>query len=299
MTAIHERESEEAQLVYGLKGGQLVHVRDVDRGAECGCICPYCEGPLVARRGDVRAAHFAHYRQAACAWAKETALHLLAKQILRSTSEVQLPAVKSRYRDRELAPAFLLRYSNVRVEQRFHEIIPDLIVETAHGDLLIEVFVTHKVHEEKAQKIRNQRVRAIEVDVRHLRFELDPEVVRREIIHSTDRKRWIYTSEFDQDVPPPPPTYRSLPATQEVSSAATAESADLVEDQKKRDAELFASYKPPEPFVFPRRLSDKIRAQYMGQEPSRCIMCGSLTTSWARINCETGECVCRSCTSRR
>lgn len=142
-------------------------------------------------------------------------------------------------------------------------------------------------------------MRALEVDVRHLRFELDPEVVKREIVESSERKKWIYTTEFEQDVPPPRPDYRPLPSIPEVPLVATIESAEMAEIRKQREAELLAAYKPPEPFVFPRRLSDKIRAQYMGQEPARCMVCGALTTSWARINCETGDCVCRGCTSAR
>lgn len=40
--------------------GQIRFVGDVARGAECGCRCVACGAPLVARRGDVRAWHFAH-----------------------------------------------------------------------------------------------------------------------------------------------------------------------------------------------------------------------------------------------
>ncbi|MDH6169450.1 hypothetical protein M2282_004618 [Variovorax boronicumulans] len=40
--------------------GQIRFVGDVARGAECGCCCVACGAPLVARRGDVRAWHFAH-----------------------------------------------------------------------------------------------------------------------------------------------------------------------------------------------------------------------------------------------
>jgi len=84
----------------------------------------------VAKRGEIRVAHFAHFGQPPCAWGRETALHLLVKELLRSGTRLFVPAVVSRYSDRELVPARVLDYTNVRVEQRFHEIIPDLIVPT-------------------------------------------------------------------------------------------------------------------------------------------------------------------------
>lgn len=40
--------------------GRIRFVGDVARGAECGCRCVACGAPPVARRGDVRAWHFAH-----------------------------------------------------------------------------------------------------------------------------------------------------------------------------------------------------------------------------------------------
>jgi competence CoiA-like predicted nuclease len=39
---------------------QLVDVANVSRGGECGCICPSCKTPLIARQGDIKEWHFAH-----------------------------------------------------------------------------------------------------------------------------------------------------------------------------------------------------------------------------------------------
>lgn len=40
--------------------GQIQFVGDVPRGAACGCFCPECGSPLVAKRGQVNDWHFAH-----------------------------------------------------------------------------------------------------------------------------------------------------------------------------------------------------------------------------------------------
>lgn len=61
--------------------GKLVHIDDVETGNNCGCICPACKEPLMAKnRGKIKIHHFAHQSGADCAAAYETILHLLAKE---------------------------------------------------------------------------------------------------------------------------------------------------------------------------------------------------------------------------
>ena len=65
---------------YGLdSAGRLAHVDSVPRGKACGLHCPSCEAPLVAKKGQVRQHHLAHYeRVEACeGWLHATAKHLL------------------------------------------------------------------------------------------------------------------------------------------------------------------------------------------------------------------------------
>lgn len=50
----------------GLKDGRMVTVDEVEQGLACGCSCIECGGRLVARRGEVRAPHFAHHTAAGC-----------------------------------------------------------------------------------------------------------------------------------------------------------------------------------------------------------------------------------------
>lgn len=40
--------------------GEIRFVGDVDRGAACGCFCPDCSSPLVAKQGSANEWHFAH-----------------------------------------------------------------------------------------------------------------------------------------------------------------------------------------------------------------------------------------------
>ncbi len=73
-----------AYLTYALNHeGALVHIDSVPNGNNCGCFCPACKKPLQARNaGQIREHHFAHQPGVDCPTAFETALHLLAKQLI-------------------------------------------------------------------------------------------------------------------------------------------------------------------------------------------------------------------------
>jgi hypothetical protein len=48
-------------LTYGRdERDNLIHISEAERGDACGLFCPFCGGPLTARKGDVVAHHFAH-----------------------------------------------------------------------------------------------------------------------------------------------------------------------------------------------------------------------------------------------
>lgn len=40
--------------------GLIRFIGEVERGAACGCVCPVCESPLVAKQGSINEWHFAH-----------------------------------------------------------------------------------------------------------------------------------------------------------------------------------------------------------------------------------------------
>lgn len=46
-----------------MESNQLVDVGSVPKGNNCGCICPSCQTPLVARQGNEKEWHFAHRSQ--------------------------------------------------------------------------------------------------------------------------------------------------------------------------------------------------------------------------------------------
>ena len=70
-------------LIYALDAqGSLVHVDSVANGVACGCACPACGQPLVAKNGGAKLVHHFAHKQGACRWAAEAAVIMLARQIL-------------------------------------------------------------------------------------------------------------------------------------------------------------------------------------------------------------------------
>lgn len=81
-----------APLLFALKDGHLVGIDDVPNGSRCGCVCPKCGENLLARNGGLRMQHhFAHSADSNCVGSAETALHLLAKEVLQETRKLMLP----------------------------------------------------------------------------------------------------------------------------------------------------------------------------------------------------------------
>lgn len=79
--------------------GAEVDVADVDRGLDCGCICPSCKAPLIARKGDINEWHFAHATKEGhkrevtdCEFSFFVSARMMAKKILSETQYINLPA---------------------------------------------------------------------------------------------------------------------------------------------------------------------------------------------------------------
>lgn len=75
---------------------------EVPRGKACGCICPSCKTPLIARHGAEKQWHFAHasrsvYNQTKkkCKYSFFVSVRLMARQIIHSSLSIKLPEYSS------------------------------------------------------------------------------------------------------------------------------------------------------------------------------------------------------------
>lgn len=91
-------------LVYAIKDGAGISIEDVESGLKCGCVCPACGEPLVAKKGTKVMHHFAHHSGSTCEYGYETSLHLMAKDILLRTKKITIPAVYVEFPDSDRSP---------------------------------------------------------------------------------------------------------------------------------------------------------------------------------------------------
>ena len=173
--------------------GRLLRASDVPAGLACGCSCPGCGAPLVARRGGRRAAHFAHATGRACAAAHETVLHRLAKQLIADGAALDLPEVASEHggRRRPVRPATTIRPEAATLERGLDGLRPDILATVAGRPLLVEVAVTHPCGPEKLALIRERRLAAMEIDLSRVPRDAAPEALERAVLRSAPR-RWLY-----------------------------------------------------------------------------------------------------------
>nr|WP_157033879.1 competence protein CoiA family protein [Belnapia moabensis] len=181
-------------LPYGeASDGRLVRATEVPAGLECGCSCPACGAPLVARRGEMRVAHFAHATDRTCASAQETMLHKLAKQLIADGAPLMLPEVVAEYggRRRLVRPAVTIRPEGAALEPGLDGLRPDILITVTGRPLLVEVAVTHFCGPEKLALIQERRLAAVEIDLSRVARDASPEMLEHAILRSAPR-RWLW-----------------------------------------------------------------------------------------------------------
>lgn len=181
-----------AFLTYALnESNVLVHIDDVGNGTKCACHCPYCNKPLHAKNGGKqREHHFAHAHGKECKGAYESALHLLAKEILQETGRIMLPQFDGRN-----FPSGSVSIRNIQIEKldERYGIKPDAEGIMDNGDrLLIEFYVSHKVDEEKRQIIVDNHLKCLEIDIRYQ--ELNKAELKKFLTTTDKGRKWIETT---------------------------------------------------------------------------------------------------------
>ena len=178
-----------AEIPYGFKDGCLVHVKDVMRGKSCACTCPACSSPLIARQGAQKAWHFAH-ATSQCEDYGETIAHLLTKELLDHERRLFLPGIKcGEYQ----AEGKIWHIDEIKIECKLNDIRPDILARIGGKWILIEVFVNHKVDEEKRKSIEKLQMSCLEIRI-------DPTMERENIlaaILSGANSHWVWNQRLE------------------------------------------------------------------------------------------------------
>ena len=175
------------KLKYGLRDNVLVHIDDVERGLECNCFCPYCKSKLVAKKGNKNEKHFAHYSLGECNHGTETALHLMAKNIIFKTRQIFVPFVPETAYDFSKRGR-VVTFEKAEIEKQLSENVRgDVVLYLGESFLNVEIKVTHEVDLKKNIELFNMGIPTIEVDLSDIKSDFTLRMLKNIISASSLR----------------------------------------------------------------------------------------------------------------
>lgn len=186
------------ELVYALNpDGKYVYIDDVENGLDCNCSCPACGGKLIARNeGKKNKHHFAHYNKAECAYVCQTNIHCLAEEILKEEKTIMLPPDfedcgnwRCIYEPR----MFNCTIDHIESERRISDIIPDIVITSGQATILVEIYVTHAVDDEKRKHIQKiGTCFVVEINLSDLAYKNLTKEELRTYLKDPSRIKWIF-----------------------------------------------------------------------------------------------------------
>lgn len=193
------------KIPFGLKNGISVDISKVNSGLACGCVCPSCHIKLQANKGRIVSHYFSHDPSddtRECKYAFETAIHLMAKQILSEEGRALFPelsikitqsdAIGNIHEEKSLVEEKTIkRFDLVELEKRLDDIRPDIVAYQNSVPYLIEVAVTHFSDNEKIKLIRSKSIPAIEINLSKVAYTITKEELRLLVIDKVDNRKWL------------------------------------------------------------------------------------------------------------
>ena len=165
------------------ESGKLVNIKNVRRGKDCDCLCLGCGEELVANKGEIKAHYFSHLPDSSgksnrpCKKPQnisETLSHERGKIWLEQTRTITLPAYYlhketdkdgCKYTSIKVLESKNVIFTKVILEawQSENKYRPDCIGYIGDQPIIIEIYVSHKVDPIKLEKIKSDKLPAIEI----------------------------------------------------------------------------------------------------------------------------------------
>lgn len=182
-----------------LPSGQLVDISTVERGLKCGCLCPGCRSPLVARQGEINIHHFAHYAVPACQEGLEVAITMGLLQTLNEVKQIHLPPLA--FRGKFIRDGHLLGFDVVREEPELAEGLKPTLGIVAKGRDLGIVLQYDRLPPSMVSKLVEAKQPALLINLASLirsyknqESELSLAILHDIVVNVHASKSWIYNS---------------------------------------------------------------------------------------------------------
>ncbi|MEO9851907.1 MAG: hypothetical protein ABJE80_22905 [Reichenbachiella sp.] len=183
-----------AELIRGIdkSSGKVKHIDEVPNGLKCNCKCPdeNCLEDLIAvNGGERREHHFRHSVDTNCLGEQESALHLMAKQIIAESNEL-LIQVKEYF-----------SYSKSIIEKPLEGVIVDVQIENQDEVIwLVEIAVTHFVDNEKLEKLQRLNLNVLEIDLKDIDRRIKTEKLKDVVLINLNNREILLRESSDKVV---------------------------------------------------------------------------------------------------
>ncbi|MGL4107026.1 hypothetical protein [Clostridium sp. LP20] len=187
--------------IFGERDNKIIHIDEItpnENGLKCNCICPSCGEKLKASTlGTHNKKYFSHKGNSNCINNLETAMHKFAKEVIEKEKKIKIPQImySKNCKEFEIVKEQVIDFDKIELEKYLSDFDfkPDVIIYKNDIPLVIEVAVTHKVDEEKKNKIIKSNISTIEIffDKNEI-FQLSKEELENKIINDTENKIWIF-----------------------------------------------------------------------------------------------------------
>lgn len=178
--------------------GRLVAARDLPKHAKGPFRCAACRSPVILKQGEVKAWYFSHRPGSDCAKGFETALHMLAKQILLEHRHLCAPALVC-LDEGALEEGIMVCDEHVihwaaagEAEKWMDGIRPDFVAECGDQLLIVEVVVTHEPDGNKLAQLDRLAIPALEIDLSDVARDVTIDALTRRIVDTVAGKRWLF-----------------------------------------------------------------------------------------------------------
>ncbi len=193
--------------------GSSAYVEDVANGLACGCTCPVCGDPMVAKNeGLIQSHHFAHPPRSTCpltmrssSEARKTEAHLMAARIFRVAERMRVPKCfflddhEDEEDDKKWLASEFVEVAGVTLEKRFGRRVPDILVTTADGEKIwFEIRLGKRDAEAKEEKIRAEGVPSVELDLSWTKRDIGEGWLRDFLMSSRfdENARWVCREDY-------------------------------------------------------------------------------------------------------
>ena len=186
----------------------LVDVSEVDRGRGCQCVCPSCETPLIAKKGDVKEWHFAHDSKVdspstkkECEYSFWVSVVRMAKVLIRQTETLTLPAHKmysNEGKEFTVSKKTRIEVDSAKIVQRVGNLSVDAIVVSHGHSIAISFTAPHRKNNQKIETDNKEISSVLEISLNAAKdwFYQDKikgeykKTLRNAVIDSSDNKMW-------------------------------------------------------------------------------------------------------------